>query len=267
MPKYRFLDEKKAHLHQINVGGEWKPLLGTSTITGVINKPLTWWASGMAVSLLGWKNPKNTPLEARISHAGEVLEQIKGLDTESYETLLQRAYRAHNEKKESSAEEGTDMHALLEAYVKECIETNEGKPIVLNGQEHERVTTFMNWACEKVDHFEFSEANVYSEKMWTGGVTDLVLVMKDGKRLIGDFKSSKEAYLSQFIQIAGYDLQQEENGFFTSEGENISPPLKVDGYVVFPFGAEVFEPAFRYNTEELKEGFRSALVLYKLMNN
>ena len=84
---------------------------------------------------------------------------------------------------------------------------------------------------------------------------------------MGDFKSSKEAYLSQFIQVAGYDIQQSENGFFSATGEKISDPLKVDGYVIFPFGGKTFEPSFKYNTAELKKGFESACVLYKVLNN
>ena len=259
--KYQFIDEGKKHLHQL----DGKPLLGTSTIVGVLAKPLTWWASGMAVSLFGWLNPKLHPPESVKSHAREVFEQIKELDLDGYISLLKKAYGAHAEKKDLSAEEGTDMHSLLEAYVKESIEKNGGSPLVKFAND--KVGLFELWAVENVAKFLYSEAHVYSEKMWTGGITDLVLVMKDGKTLIGDFKSSKEAYLSQFIQIAGYDLQQEENGILTKDGEKLSDPLKVDGYVVFPFGGKEFVPAFRYNTAELKEGFKSAVVLYKLSNN
>lgn len=253
--------DSKIHAHTV----DGKPLLGTSTVVGVIAKPLTWWASGMACSVFGWLDPKKNGPESVYKRAGEVLEQIKQLDTTSYLSLLKKAYGAHNEKKETSAVEGTDMHSLLEAYVKECVERNEGRPLAI-GEVSEKVSSFRAWALQNVEKFEFSEVNVYSKEMWTGGITDLIFVMKDGKRLIGDFKSSKEAYISQFVQIAGYDLQQEENGLFTEKGENISPPLKVDGYVVFPFGAKEFEPVFRYNTGELKEGFKSALVLHKLVN-
>lgn len=259
---YRFIDEGKKHLHTL----DGKPLLGTSTVVGVLAKPLTWWASGMAVSLFGWLNPKLHPPESVKSRAREVFEQIKELDLDGYISLLKKAYGAHAEKMDISAEAGTDMHSLLEDYVNLCLDTNSGRPVVLNGQEDDKVTLFANWASENVEEFLYSEAHVYSEKMWTGGITDLVFVMKDGKTLIGDFKSSKEAYLSQFIQIAGYDLQQEENGILTNDGEKLSDPLKIDGYVVFPFGGKEFVPAFRYNTDELKEGFKSACVLYKLSN-
>src|SRR3990167_917010 len=126
--EYRFLDEKGEHRHEL--GG--KPLLGTSSVVGVLAKPLTWWASGMVCGIFGWLNPKNNPVEALKSRAGEVLEQIKGLDTESYLFLLEKAYKAHNEKKEISAEEGTNMHSLLEDYVKKMITDQGGKPMLMN---------------------------------------------------------------------------------------------------------------------------------------
>lgn len=259
---YKFIDEGKKHLHTLDD----KPLLGTSTVVGVLAKPLTWWASGMAVGLFGWLNPKLHTLQERTSRAREALDMIKELDLDDYMSLLKKAYGAHAEKMDISAEAGTDMHALLEDYVNLCIDKNGGIPVVPNGQENDKVKLFADWAVKNVELFLYSEVHVYSEEMWTGGITDLVFVMKDGKRLIGDFKSSKEAYLSQFIQIAGYDLQQDENGFLNNDGVRLSDPLKIDGYVVFPFGGKEFVPTFRYNTEELREGFKSACFLYKLSN-
>lgn len=265
MSNYKYTDEGKAHLHTLND----KPLLGTSSVVGVLAKPLTWWASGMACGVFGWLNPRFNSLEDIKNKATEVLDQIKSFDVESYLALLKKAYGAHNEKKELSAEAGTDMHSLLEAYVKKCIETNKGVPIFENNlDDNEQVDSFMKWATENVSRFILSEANVYSETMWTGGIFDLLFENKEGKLMLGDFKSSKEAYLSQFIQIAGYDLQLGENGVFDKDGKPVilNHKAKIDGYVVFPFGATKFEPAFRYNTEELREGFKSALVLYKLIN-
>lgn len=259
---YKFIDEGKQHLHMLDE----KPLLGTSTVCNVLAKPLTWWASGMAVSVFGWLNPKNNPVEALKSRASEVLEQIKGLDVEGYLELLKKAYGAHNEKKEISAEEGIDMHSLLEKYVRDCIDTNNGSPLAHDPNENEKVGVFIDWSLENVEKFILCEAHVYSERMWTGGIFDVLYQDKKGKWILGDFKSSKEAYLSHFIQIAGYDLQFTEHGALDNDGNSLRGAEKIDGYVVFPFGAKKFEPSFRYNTEELRKGFESALCLYKLTN-
>ena len=51
---YKFDD--KNHLHTLN----GKALTGTSSIGNVLAKPLTWWASGLAVSKLGWIKKTDT---------------------------------------------------------------------------------------------------------------------------------------------------------------------------------------------------------------
>src|SRR5437899_1811597 len=50
--RYRFHDKDGEHLHTL----DGKPLIGTSTAIRVLNKPLTWWAAGMALTPLGWLN-------------------------------------------------------------------------------------------------------------------------------------------------------------------------------------------------------------------
>jgi hypothetical protein len=103
--------------------------------------------------------------------------------------------------------------------------------------------------------------------------------MKDGRIAIIDFKSSKEAYASQFWQIAGYDLQISENGGYTPDGEKVFHyrsshyiPGKLsaecaDVYYIIPFGAEKPEPVPFADVEGAREAFKSALVLYKANQN
>lgn len=258
--KYKFDD--KNHIHSF----EGKPLMGTSTVCGVIAKPLTWWASGMAVGILGWTKTQN-PAEARKARAAEVLEQVKLLDPENYLSLLDKAYRAHNEKKELSAEEGTDMHALLEVYVKECIVNNKGVPMAHSVGEAKQVSLFVDWALVNVKKFWASEVHMFSLTWWIGGVSDCVAELKDGHIAILDFKSAKEAYDTHFIQIAGYDRQLRENGGYTPTGDKILKNTKASVYIVFPFGAENMEPVFRYNTKQLRACFKSALTIYKLIKS
>jgi hypothetical protein len=53
--------------------------------------------------------------------------------------------------------------------------------------------------------------------------------------VIIDFKSSKEAYVSQFIQIGGYDIAASENGIFDAQGNFLLKLERpIDGYIVFP---------------------------------
>jgi len=256
---YRF--DEKNHVHTL----DGKPLIGTSTAVGIIAKPLTWWASGLAVGVFGWMNPKTTPKEVALERATNALEAIKGLGVEEYQGLLQKAYKAHSEKLETSAESGTDMHALLETFVKDRM---AGKEAHLEGN----LKSFEEWTDKNVGQFLWSEGHCYSEKLWVGGISDCGALLKDKSLAVIDFKSSKEAYTSQFIQCAGYGIQMKENGVFDKYGKSIflSPTnttkFSFGAYIVVPFGAKDPTPCVKRNVEELETAFVHACELYKFVN-
>jgi hypothetical protein len=235
--QYRF--DRANHVHTL----DGKPLMGTSTVVGVIAKPLTWWASGLAVAELGWTkklDPRtSTPEQVkenasdRFLRANKTLLQLQQMGPIEYLGLLDKAYRAHADSLNKSADKGTDMHAELEKYVKRCI---ENETLVLEGtnSHHAQVRLFADWARANVRRFLVSEGHCYSEKLWTGGISDLLFEDKEGRLGIMDFKSSKEAYLSQFMQIAGYDIAISENGLFDENGNLIYKPDRSIGfYAVF----------------------------------
>lgn len=268
--EYKF--DSTNHIHTFTS----KPLLGTSTILSVLAKPLTWWASGLAVGKLGWingnikVNGKYTSVskDKRIAHTKPYHEMIKRMEVEEYIKLLDEAYKAHSVKLSDSADAGTDMHAELERYVKAKMLGLDMTNIMLFASD--KLKAFDVWVELNVDKFLWSEAHTFNEDLWIGGISDLGVKMKDGKVGIVDFKSSKEAYESQFIQCGGYDLQLSKNGGFDSEGRRLFKPIeKIDFYAIIPFGKEgtvdeIIE--YRYNVEELKEVFKACLTIYKLMN-
>jgi len=253
--QYKFLDEGKKHCHIL--GGE--ALYGTSTVVGILNKPLAFWAAGMALEGFGWKNPKkHTPQEVA-DFAKEGWMKMRELDFPEYADILQKYYRAHDTKKKDSAEAGTDMHSVLEEYVKICLEKN-GEPIIPMGVTGEMpVMKFANWAIHNVDHFLFSEGHTYSETYWLGGITDAGAKMKSGKTAILDFKSSKEAYYSQFVQIAGYCIQITERGILDKDGNQILPPFNADEMIVVPFGSEKLQPHAVENVAGFEKAFIGVL--------
>lgn len=261
--KYMF--DEVNHIHTFNN----KPLLGTSTVVGVIAKPLTWWASGLAMAKLGWINSKKMvdgkyktiKLEDRLASAGVMLEKLKNMSVESYLALLDEGYKAHSVKLSDSASDGTDLHAELESYVKYHMGIWEAKNF------SDRIMPFINWVEQNVDEFLWSEMHCYSDKLWVGGISDVGVKLKNGQIGIIDFKSSKESYESQFIQCSGYDIQITENGGYTWDGKKIfSLEKPIEFYAIIPFGAEKFTVDFRYNVDELKEAFKGALTIYKILN-
>lgn len=261
---YNFDPEK--HLHTL----DGIPLMGTSTVVGVIAKPLTWWASGLAVKEFGWspvkdRDKKKIPIDIRLPIAASKFAEIKELSDVAYLQLLDKAYRAHYDNLDRTAVVGTDRHSALEGYVRHIIEEYSGIPMATLG-EHESVQLFSEWAVANVSKFLVSESHCYSRRLWTGGIVDLLFLDIQGRTAIMDFKSSREAYLSQFFQIAGYDIAISENGVFNSEGDLIYKTDKtIEYYSVFPFGMEKPTPQFHFEVEEARRGFEAAVVLHKII--
>lgn len=251
--------DSKNHIHKLND----KPLMGTSTVLQIIAKPLTWWASGLAVSKLGWSNPKLTSQSERHEKANASLEEIKGLDSVEYLKLLDSAYRAHADNLKTASEGGVDLHAELEKFVKFKM-TGEAPD---NTMFDAKIMPFIEWTEKNVKRFLWSEMYCYSEKMWVGGITDCGAELNSGEIVIIDFKSSKEAYPSQFFQIAGYDIQIEENGGFTEDGKSIFKlPKPVSQYIIVPFGAKDPYPVVIRDIEGCRDAFKGALTVYKQLN-
>lgn len=259
---YLYKDSKGEHLHEL----DGKPLIGTSTVCKIIGKgdALTWWAAGMACEKLGWKNPKKfSSLECELE-AARGWDKIREMSYEDYQKYLQEAYSAHDTYKKERAKIGTARHEELEMYVKSCLQ--DGGWVEPYIAENEYVKKFAEWAEENVKKFLWSEVNCYSETLWVGGIADFGYYDKKDRVIAGDFKSGKEVYLDQWIQVAGYDLQITENGGFDAEGKLIftleGEPIV--GYCIVPFGADKFDPALTYEVESFKEGFKNTLSLYKL---
>jgi hypothetical protein len=276
MSEYKFQDDldpkthRPRHLHTL--GG--KPLTGTSEVLKVIAKPLTWWAVGEGLKLLGWTpiteyvngKPRTVKFEDRLELVKEMFVAIQSMFAEDYLKLLDTAYRAHDTKKNKAAKGGKDMHAELESYVKSCIDVG-GKPIKPK-EAFEQVHQFADWAHENVEKFLWSELYTYSEQYWLGGITDCGALLKNGKTAIIDFKSSKAAYAEQFYQIGGYAIELAETGGFTASGEKVFDPIEVDTFIIIPFGAPTFEPKIIHDEKgTVREAFLAALTLYRCNQN
>lgn len=233
------------------------PLMGTSTVVNVIAKPLTWWASGLAVMELGWLNPNKFTKEECASALLEGWNRVRELTMDAYAKLLDKAYRAHSKNLKKTAKAGTDLHAELERFVKN---TMQG----IDGIYDPKIQPFIDWSKTNVKRFIWSEIYCYSEELWCGGISDCGIEDMEGRIAVIDFKSSTDAYASQFFQCAGYAIELQENGGWTAEGEQVFGPLeKVDYVLVVPFGAKIVAPVPYYDMENAKTAFKAAVTLHK----
>lgn len=257
---YKFIDEKNEHLHTLNE----KPLIGTSSVCNVLAKNLTWWAaetSAVECLEVGEKIPtiREEYLEACAS-----TDKKKAIDALQVKyPIFKKARFAHFADKNSKAKKGTDLHAELEKFVKSEMGIEPCDIATLDL----KIVPFVEWAKKNVKRFLWSEMHCYSEKLWLGGITDCGFEDNEGKYAILDFKSAKDAYLSQFWQCAGYDLQIAENGGFDKDGKKVFELDKpISYYAVLPFGMEKPEVKFYYDVEGGRSAFEAMLLLYKKLN-
>lgn len=225
-----------------------KPMTGVTTILSVISKNLTWWAAGKALEELGWTNPKFVKREEGIKIAGKARRNFF-ITNEQYYDWLQDCYRAHDKSKKEAGVHGTDLHALVEDYVKACIDANDGKPLTTFPFE---ITPFVEWAIKENIRFIASEKQVYSKEKFYAGTMDLVCE-KDGKLFIADVKTGKTIYPEYYFQMAAYRLAWQEMG---------NEPLS--GAAVIRMGKDgSFEIGWRYDYQTDLSAFMGALAIYR----
>lgn len=256
--------DKEAHVHYL----DGKPLYGCSSIVGVLDKPLTWWAAEhAAVTCL--EKGEHIPTIREEYEAAAVAKNKKELIDELQKKypIFKEARFAHFKVKDKKADQGTDMHARLEEYVKFCIDYCSGEPVKNSEMfKDKQVQEFADWAVENVATFLWSEAHCYNRELWIGGITDAGATLLTGKRAIIDFKSSPSAWDSHFFQAGGYAEAIEHSGGLTSEGEKIFDPIQIDEHIIVAFGGGGASIHYSPNPQDDREAFKNAKALHHILN-
>lgn len=211
-----------------------KPMTGVTTILGTIAKPqLISWASKMCYEYVK-------------EHAdyADGIYHIK-------EDELELAKNAHARKKTDAGDMGTKVHAWVELYTS----TNECPAMPEDEQERKMAEKFHAWVVENKVKFLESEKQVYNLTEWYAGTLDFICEI-DGKKYIGDFKTSSGIYSREyFAQCAGYRWAFEDMG----------DKNEYNGSVIVRCGKKGdFEVKTSYDHETDLEIFKSALKLYRL---
>lgn len=233
---YTFNEE--THQHFIN----GREATGVSSIVRILGKPaLIQWAANQAVKYI-----KNTaPKDDVERNADHYLVS---------EDLLEQARVAHNATRTKAAKHGTDTHALVELYIRECLEKDNGEPY--GHEDISPIKKFTDWAQENVERFLFSERNLWDANLFYAGIADFAFVAKNGKRYLADFKTSSGIYgIDYYLQCAGYRILAESMGDEAYDGGCIVR-LGKDGS---------FEVSWREDAlwEQDRACFLSALKLYR----
>lgn len=230
-------DFSKNHYYYADADGK-KKYTGVTTVINVLAKPaLIGWAARMAAEYIQAVMEKGEPIT---------------LD------VIAEAKVAHTKKKEAAGEAGTDAHALVEDFVKRCIEINAGAPQDMGLEVDKPIEKFVEWAKENVKTFLFSERQMADIDLFLAGTCDFAYIGKDGKRYMADFKTSSGVYGIDFwLQTAAYRMLAEKNG---------DEPY--DACVVVRMGKDgSFEVLRMFDYETCKNAFLSCLTLYRAQAN
>ena len=252
--KYSF--DKVNHIHFLN----GRPLMGTTTILKVLSKPLTWWASALAVQKFGWLDPKKHTEEERREAAIKERDAIASLSIEDYSKFLDGAYRAHSDELKKAADKGTDLHGTVKDYIKSQLEETSFIKI------GDVLDTFIAWRKENIKKFLFAETHCYSSRLWIGGIADFGYLDREGRFILADIKSSAEIYFDHVAQLGGYQIQIEENGPHDEFGKSIKLKTKkqIEGHAIFTFRGGFIKPSISYQVERNKNLFEKVLSVYKI---
>jgi CRISPR/Cas system-associated exonuclease Cas4 (RecB family) len=230
--RYEF--DKAKHRHTL----DGVSLTGCTTVLSVIAKPaLIQWAANQAIEYV-------------VANA-----TTRGVDTTIVRNeVLDKAKTAHRIKKEKAGDWGTEVHAWIENFImSRILQTDTPKPLT-DELKAQACNHFVKWADDNKVVFKESEKNVYSEKMWIGGIVDIVCEI-DGKVWIADIKTGSGIYPEHFWQMAAYDMCLEEMGLYPSMTGHIVLNCKKDG---------TFDEKRSVSNEENKKAFLAALTIYRV---
>jgi hypothetical protein len=183
--------------------------------------------------------------------------------------LLEEARKAHAQKRDKAADDGTVLHAEVETLIKHVIEKHDGV-ITSVSAPNDKVQAFANWAIKENIRFIASEAKLYSKELWVAGTCDFIFE-KGGKRYVGDIKTYKKIWdRVPVIQCAGYALMYEEMSVVDVPKFGKAQTNAIDGYciVCLPKERDFNEEEdvlWSWDTEGDRQAFLSAVTLYKYL--
>lgn len=120
--------------------------------------------------------------------------------------------KSHVEERDKAADAGTACHEMAECYAKGTeFEASRYNPEALE-KAYGAFDAFMAWAEQTRFRILRSEVGMVSEMHRYGGTLDCILVQ--GKRALGDYKTSNSVRVGMLCQLAAYRTLWDENNPF-----------------------------------------------------
>jgi hypothetical protein len=192
-------------------------------------------------SLLGYWGEKEKLLQWGVDKAVDYIQE----KCSHNEAVLKDARSAHKRSLEDAGAHGTDKHALVETYINGVLAGDVSVPF------DESIKEFVEWSLGHT--FIASEMPLRSTKLWVAGTCDFIVEI-DGKRYMGDLKTSNYVSFKNFIQCGAYALMYEEMGYG-----------KIDGIIIVHMPRDGgFKVHTEMDVDNYKKAFESLVRLVKL---
>lgn len=239
-----YIFDETEHKHFLNC----VPLVGVTTCLKVIN-PVVFDDEGNVSSktdmLMSWA--VKLDVEAFAARAEEYVNAKLKKDKDA---IISEVKRTHRQTRDKAGSHGHDVHGLLERVI-----AGE-KPEI-----PEELKKQVDFALGAIAGYKVirNEGHVWSKKHLYGGIFDLLL-KKDGKFYVADFKTSKSVHDEFFVQMAAYDMAIQEM---------IPGKCPISGYIIIHVPASgdcaiYTNDGAGITCKTAREAFVHALAIYRL---
>lgn len=236
--KVEFKEVKNSHIYTIEIDGEKVELDSVTKVLGIIAKP----------ALVGWA--KRTTAEAVGAAFKDKFngQESVTIDRQWIDALLKEAVKRPDALRDKAADDGTQIHAIIDGIIKGTVST------AIPEQYVPVVEAFKRW-WEPMDmQFILGDTPVASKKYGYGGKLDGVC-RKRLSLILLDWKTGKGIYPEAAMQGAAY-----AQGFEETYGEQIERIFIVRFGKTAPIEFEKLEVA------DIKKSFQAFLSALHLHN-
>ena len=148
----------------------------------------------------GQRVPSVTTILSRFKESGGLIHWAWSLGKEG---------KDYREVRDQAADAGTLAHNMVEQFIHHEPVECPTEPASVVAKAKKSFEAFQEWARQTNLVVDKTEMPLVSEKYKFGGTFDAILV--NGKRAMGDWKTSNAIYSEYLAQIAAYAILWEEN--------------------------------------------------------
>ena len=113
-------------------------------------------------------------------------------------------------KRDKAADAGTIAHEMMDSHIRGIEFDASQYPAEMVDKAKPAFEAFLHWAQQSKFEIAETEVQLTSRKHLFGGTRDAILI--DGKRSLGDWKTSNAIYPEYLLQLAAYGILDEEAG-------------------------------------------------------